>query len=117
MKELEKQYINQNKIEVNVKKQQEIEHVLEGTIKPKNGHFIWEINVADGSIQKASYKSDTVSFTNKMKRESERLIVKPDCVYIPALNKENALKKYRKDNRQSSYYVKAALLNLSDISF
>jgi len=54
MKELEKQYINQNKIEVNVKKQQEIEHVLEGTIKPKNGHFIWEINVADGSIQKAS---------------------------------------------------------------
>lgn len=46
----DKQYYvdNKEKIETNVKKKQEIEYVLLGTIKPQRGQFVWEINEETG---------------------------------------------------------------------
>lgn len=46
MKELEThlKLDNQERIELNVKKKQEIEYVLQGTIKPQTGHFVWELS-------------------------------------------------------------------------
>jgi hypothetical protein len=117
MKELETHLKlgSQERIELNVKKKKEIEYVLEGTIQPIKGHFIWECNEETGEIKKAEFKRNTaVAFSTTL--PPEELIIKADCVYIPALNAANAKKHYLKDNRQSSYYVKEAPMKLSDIS-
>ena len=55
MKELEKhlQLNTKERIELNVKQKKEIEYVLQGTLKPKIGHFIWEINEKTLEIKKA----------------------------------------------------------------
>lgn len=108
-----KSHLNQNvKVEVNVKKKQEIEYVLQGTIKPPKGHFIWELNEETGEIKKAEFKKTTAVFGAEL--PPEELIVKADCIYIPALNAENAKKKYLKNKEQSHYYVKEAPMKLSD---
>lgn len=117
MKELETHLKlgNQNKIELNVKKKQEVEYVLQGTLKPQVGHFIWELNEETGEIKKAEFKKTTAVFGAAI--PPEELIVKPDCIYIPALNAENAKKKYLKNKEQSFYYAKEAPMKLGDISF
>ncbi len=103
----------QNTIELNVKKKQGIEYVLQGAIKPKSGHFIWEINEETGVVSKAEFKTNQVALYGA-KLPPKELIVKSDCIYIPALNAQNAKKKYLKDNSQSSYYVKDAIMNFSE---
>lgn len=106
----------ENKVELNVKKQQQIESLLEGTIKPIKGHFVWEINEETGDIKKAEYRKDTVvAFSTQSHKE--KLVTKPDCVYIPALNAENAKKKYLKNKEQHHYYIKPSVLNLNDLKF
>lgn len=117
MKELEThlQVGNQNKVELSVKKKQEIEYVLQGTIKPKAGHFVWELNEETGEIKKAEFKKTTAVFGAAI--PPEELIVKPDCIYIPALNAENAKRKYFKNKEQSAYFVKPAVMNIEDINW
>jgi hypothetical protein len=117
MKELETHLNsdNQNKTEINIKKKQEIEYVLQGTIKPKAGHFIWEINEETGEILKAEFKRTTAVLGAEL--PPEELIVKADCIYIPALNSENAKRKYLKNKEQSFYYAKPPVMDLSDITF
>lgn len=116
MRELEQHLSAGIKTEITVEKKQEIEYVLEGTITPKNGHTLWEINELTGEIKKAEYKRDTATFNPLAKREPEKLVVNPDCVYIPSLNIENAKKKYDKDKRQTSYFDKEPPMKLSDIT-
>lgn len=86
MKELESHLIGKNRIELSVKKQEEIEYVLEGTIKAKTGHFVWEINTITRKVNKAEYKIKTVPFNINGKVPLAKLIINKDCVYIPALN-------------------------------
>jgi hypothetical protein len=117
MKELETHLKLKDKTELNIKKQQEVEYILEGTIKPKRGHIVWEINEETGEINPAEYKSDTISFVKSLAVPSEKLVIKKDCVYIPALNIKNAKKKYLNNKEQSYYFKKDALLNLSDLTF
>jgi len=118
MKELETHLKvgNQERIELNVKKKQEIEYVLQGTIKPQIGHSIWEINKETGEVKKAEYRR-TLAVAFGAEFPPDELITKQYCVYIPALNSENAKKKYLKNKDQSAYYVKPAAMSLSDITF
>ena len=115
MKELETQLKinNQERIELNVKKQQEIQYILHGTIKPEKGHFIWELNIETGEIKKAEFKTNKVVFGAAL--PPKELIVKADCIYIPALNAKNAKRKYLKNKEQSAYYAKPAVMNIQDI--
>ena len=117
MKELETRLKlgKQNTIELNVKKKQEIEYVLQGTINPQTGHFVWELNEETGEIKKAEFKRNTAVYGAEL--PPEELVVKADCIYIPALNAKNAKKKYLKNKEQSAYYVKPAPMSLSDLSF
>ena len=117
MKELEThlKLAEEQRIELNVNKKQEIEYVLQGTIKPKTGHFIWELNEETGEIKKAEFKRTTAVFGTVA--PSEELIVKPDCIYIPALNAENAKRKYLKNKDQSAYYAKSPIMNIDDITW
>ena len=103
------------RIELNVKKKQEIEYVLQGSVKPQPGHFVWEVNEVTGEIKKAQFKRNTAVYGAEL--PTEELVVKSDCIYIPALNAENAKRKYLKNKEQSAYYVKPAPMSLSDITF
>ncbi len=117
MKEIEKPLTlpSEHKVELSVKKKQEIEYVLQGTIKPKRGHFIWELNEESGEIKKAQYKRNIAVFGAKP--SPEELIINSDCVYIPALNSDNAKKKYLKNKEQAHYFSVPSPMNLSDITF
>ncbi len=117
MKELETHHHinNGHRVELNVKKKQEVEHVLQGTIKPRDGHFIWELNEESGEIKKAVFKTTVAVLGAKV--PTQELVVNKDCIYIPALNAENAKKKYLKNKEQSFYFVKEAPMSLSEITF
>ncbi len=122
MKELEthlKVGVNSDsRIELNIKKQQEIETVLQGTITPKNGHFVWEVNEETGEIKKAEYKQGTGFFMRhyEYNAPNEKLVLQPNCVYIPALNPQNAKRKYLKNKEQDYYFDKIPPMNLSDLN-
>ena len=117
MKELEThlKMDNRERIELNVKKKQEIEYVLQGTIKPQKGHSIWELNEETGEIKKAEFKRNTAVYGAEL--PPKELVVKADYIYIPALNAENAKRKYLKNKEQPAYYVKPTVMSLSNITF
>ena len=119
MKELETHFNvgvdSESRTEINIKKKQEIEYILEGRLSPKKGHFIWQINTVTLEVKKADYQRNTIGFMVDVL--PEELITKKDCIYIPALNKKNALAKYNQNNRQSHYYIKEPPMSLSDIRF
>lgn len=119
MRELEQHLKDSKKVELNIKKQQEIEYVLQGTIKPKRGHKVWEINEETGEIKEAQYKQDTLVYHFNFKHHPyypEKLIVKSDCVYIPALNADNAKRKYLSHKEQEFYYTKPSAFDINDIT-
>lgn len=119
MKELETHLSigKDNRVEMNVKKQQEIEYVLEGSITPKNGHRLWELNKITGMIKEAEYKTDIAALNFMTELPPEKLICHPHCVYIPSLNKDNALKKYKQNQGQEYYYDKVPPMNINDLKF
>lgn len=96
-----------NDIEVSVKKKQQIEYELQGSIAPKPNHKIFELNIKTGEVKEAEYKIECYVLGAENK---PRLIVNKECIYIPALNVKNAKKHYLKNNTQSNYYKKEARL-------
>ena len=118
MKELEQKipHTERNNVSLSMKKQQEIENELIGKIIPKIGQFVWELNTITMECKKAEYKKDTFAILSA-KLPPKELIRKPDCIYIPAMNIKNAIKKYNKNSNQSSYYVVEAPMSLTDMKF
>lgn len=118
MKELQTHegIFEKGRTEINVKKRQKVEHVLEGKLVPENGHSIFEVNKVTGEVKKAEFKTNAAVFGAK--KPPEQIIIRPDCVYIPALNKRNALKKYNKNPNQSAYYAReSGFMDINDINF
>jgi len=115
MKELEThlKLESRNCIELNVKKKQEVEYVLQGRLIPNAGHFIWEINEETGEIKKAEFKRTVAILGASI--SPEELVIKSDCIYIPALNAENAKKKYLKNKEQSYYFAKEPLIDIKSL--
>lgn len=96
MKELEiKNNIN---IEVSVKKKKQVEHQLIDNIIPFDGHKIWEINNVTLEIEPAKFSNNTFLFDGVNKKE---IFVKKGFTYISALNKKNALKKFKQGENGS----------------
>lgn len=104
---------SKNNIELNVKDRKKVEHSFLGNIPVKTGHFLWEINEETGEIKKAEYKRTVVVFGGG--KHPEELIVRPDCVYIPALNKKNAIKKYLKNKEQGYYFSKPPAFDINEL--
>jgi hypothetical protein len=103
------------KTEVGVKKKKEVEHRFEGTIKPRIGHKVWEINEETGDISEAKYKKSVTAYLGDL--PIEQLIIKPDCIYIPALNASNAKKKYLKNKEQAYYFHKDTDMDIRERYF
>jgi hypothetical protein len=102
-----------------VKKEKEVkvELKLMGTIRPQKGQTVFEINEETGDCKPATYKSDTVAYPVKGNKAPDKLILNKDCIYIPALNVENAKKKYLKNKEQDFYYAKSAHMKIEDLAF
>lgn len=88
MKELEKL----NPIEINVKKEKEVQYDLIDKVIPYNNHTMWEINIKTLEIKKAEYYNTNYIIGGNNKKE---IIVKKGFKYISALNKKNALEKFK----------------------
>jgi|GEM_PF-2617850 len=70
------------------------------SIRPHKGHTLFEINPVTGKCVPAVFESiDTTFPLNKAAAKikigvRKKVIAKPDCLYISALNKKNALIKF-----------------------
>lgn len=97
MKELE----NYSKVSKEIKAVKPIQKQTEliDTLLPQKGHKCFEINRSTGEINEAVFKTEDVVFrmsTVLHGSVQKKLVVKENHVYITALNKQNALKKYQK---------------------
>lgn len=101
--------------ELTIKKQVKVEpdYLLEGQILPKKGQLVYEINIATLEVGEAEYERATVAlFAAEI--PARKLIMKPGYLYIPAINKANALRKFKKDSNQRSY-LSVPVSALSDL--
>jgi hypothetical protein len=92
MKELQNIKADTN-IEVSVKQKKEVEITYTNSLIPYSGHKIWEINKETLEVKEAKFHNKDFYLGSANKKE---IIKKPNCEYVSALNKENALKKYKK---------------------
>jgi len=104
MKELEKLQRELDKVnmEISVNKQKApVEYTYDSSLYPMRGHQLWEINLITQEVKRAEYMKREVigwfealaDYLNPTKTTKE-VVKKKDCVYISALNAENALKRY-----------------------
>jgi hypothetical protein len=103
-----------NKIEMSVKKKQQIEYLPLGKLNIKKGHTLYEINLLTDEINEAQYEFLNANYDLRtgLSSSQSKLIINNGCIYIPALNKANALKKYNQSRVQSDYYVKEPPMKL-----
>ena len=70
-------------------------------IVPKKGHTLFQINLETGDVTKAEFTSVDMELSklseNVTSQEvKKKVITKPNCIYISALNIQNAAKKFAK---------------------
>lgn len=70
------------------------EDKLIGALKPQRGHKCFEINTITNEVLEAEFFEDIVSMFSNSYERKKKLKIKENCIYITALNKTNALKKY-----------------------
>jgi hypothetical protein len=83
------------KVEIREEAQQQKKIQFLGSLTPKPGHTCFQLNLTDWSITKATFEEQTVEF-GKQDRLRSKLLVKPGYLYVTALNKVNAEKKFSK---------------------
>ena len=82
--------------ELSVKKQMKKEKVLVNKIIPHPNHKIWEIDDTGFTTKIELAKFEEKSFIIGKNHKNKEIIINKDCIYISAMNKENAMKKYWK---------------------
>ena len=88
-------------MEIQIQKKQQKEKVLVGKLIPHKGHKIFEINTITLEIIEAKYQE--LSFIIGKTHQNKEIIINKDCVYIWALNKKTAFKKYLKGDNGSKF--------------
>ena len=84
---------------VNVKQaEQEKQNILVGRLKPCKGHTLYEVNLANGEVNKAKFEGDTLQIAtldaNPVDSHiKKKVMVNKGCIYVPALNVKNLIKK------------------------
>lgn len=66
-----------------------------GSIKIYKGHTLWEINVKTGEINEAEFNEDSKAVFGKKGKTAKKLIIKKGMYYESALNRKNALRKFK----------------------
>lgn len=86
------------KTELSVKQKKQVEHELIGNIIPHEGHIVWQINKETLEVSEAKYSNATYVLGGENKKE---IIVKDGFYYVSALNKSNALRKFKQGKNGS----------------
>jgi len=96
MKNIDSKVEEKDKIEIVKQQVKEIQTVFLGTVRPKKGHSMFEVNFKLKTIVKAEFDEvPSLNFKDAMigvRSLSKKITKKPDCIYVSALNKKNALK-------------------------
>jgi predicted nuclease with TOPRIM domain len=79
--------------ELSVKQQKEKQYELIGNIIPHSGHRLFKINKSTLDVSEAEYSHTSYYVGDENKKE---VIVYEGYAYVSALNKNNALSKYKK---------------------
>lgn len=95
MKTLLAEDVNADKTELHALKQIEKKTVWIGSEVLRPGHRCFQINNETLECIEAEYERE-VHFHDADKR---KIVIKPNCSYVNALNKDNALKVYNKGGR------------------
>lgn len=80
--------------------------VLKWTIKnPHKGHTLWQINLETGETTAAEYVQVDMELTKlgdspNLQTVRKKVITKENCIYISALNIQNAAKKFAKKAKE-----------------
>lgn len=61
------------------------------------------INTITNEICEAEFYEDIVSMFSLSYERRKKLKIKEGCVYVTALNKQNAMKKYERNNKWQQY--------------
>lgn len=94
------------KTAIEIQKEQEKQLKLKDKIIPHNNHTLFEIKEVDGEIkiEEAEYEMGVAQVVNgKLEISNKKVIEKSGCIYISALNKKSALKKYKKGQNGTRY--------------
>lgn len=73
------------------------QHKFLGTIIPKNGHTVFELDLKTSLITPATFEEYPFDYTKVVKGDlskKKKIMTKEMCIYIPSLNKKNALRKF-----------------------
>jgi|TARA_R110001583_G_scaffold101263_3_gene247695 hypothetical protein len=87
------------KQEISLEKDVEKKAELVGRIFPHNNHQVFEINNKTLCIELAKFEYDNYVFNKGV--INKKIVIHKDCSYVSALNKKNALKKFKKGNNGS----------------
>jgi hypothetical protein len=90
--------LQESKIEIQTEKEQRKEIKLIGQQRRVRGHILWEFNEKTRELQPATYKKEDVVITSlaptpEALTKRSKVVIKENCHYFQALNRENALKK------------------------
>lgn len=73
---------------------------LLGSIRPKRGHTLFEVNLDTGDIIPAVKEPIDFVVGKKNSEKKSKVITKGNCIYISALNKRNVIKKINNHLKQ-----------------
>ncbi len=71
-----------------------------GRIQLKKGQTLYEINYNTGEVKEAEFMNDKTFFADLQKSlnpRQKKLIVKENCIYVLALNRKNAIRKFNNE--------------------
>ena len=92
-----------DKIEITKQQQAEIQKVFDSRITPHENHILFEFNLNKRTIYLAVFEPEIKdihwkdAINGNFKKQNKKVIKKENCIYIPALNKENAIKILKRD--------------------
>lgn len=90
--------LNQDKIEIQRKQQQEYKFL--GSLRKQKGHIIFEYNSETKELNPANFQMEnTIVIKDRndlIGGKKYKVVVNQNCFYIQALNKKNAIKKLTK---------------------
>lgn len=88
--------LDKDKIEIVKQQQAEIQKILDSTIRPNKGHTLFEVNIAEKTIQKAKFDElPNIKWEDAVKgliSTQKKVTKKDNYIYISALNKKNVIK-------------------------
>lgn len=89
-----------DKVEINNQSEKKFQENYLGSFKNLHkSHTLFEFNKNTFEIKPAIFSQQTIDFEsakNNLGLKRKKLIVKPDCIYVSALNIKNAIKKLNK---------------------